>query len=299
MQIEKALINMIAYVFQKYAENFTFQLFWSNFPEKFPLFLLSFLFINKILRLNNLKTRTVMNAKISVFVICVKAIMSLILKWRNNNRDTKYYIENIYHQSPYLFNQIPGEFQVQKQPPVVLFKLLKGSYIHMKISVLKSLFNKFICLQVCNFTKKRLQHRRFPVNIADFKNTYFEKHLRATDSDSSYILHTKLNKIIQEADWPSRLAFCFSRNIKSPYFTYSHSYSFVLSLTVIHWHSLSFFVTRCHSLSFVVSCCTTRCDSLNLSLPFVVPLDNTRCHSLPFVVPFVVTRCHSLSFDVT
>ena len=208
MQIEKALINMIAYVFQKYAENFTFQLFWSNFPEKFPLFLLSFLFINKILRLNNLKTRTVMNAKISVFVICVKAIMSLILKWRNNNRDTKYYIENIYHQSPYLFNQIPGEFQVQKQPPVVLFKLLKGSYIHMKISVLKSLFNKFICLQVCNFTKKRLQHRRFPVNIANFKNTYFEKHLRTAGSDSSYILHRKLNKIIQEADWPSRLAFC-------------------------------------------------------------------------------------------
>ena len=150
--------------------------------------------------------------------------------------------------------------------------------------MLESLFNKFIGLQACNFTKKRLQHRRFPVNIADFKNTYFEKHLRATDSDSSYILHTKLNKIIQEADWPSRLAFCFSRNIKSPYFTYSHSYSFVLSLTVIHWHSLSFFVTRCHSLSFVVSCCTTRCHSFS----FVVPLDVTRCHSL----------YHSLSFDV-
>ena len=80
---------MIAYVFQKYAENFTFQLFWSNFPVKFPFlkkkqstfqqFLLSFLFINKTLRLKNLKTRTAMNAKISVFVICVRAIMSLLL----------------------------------------------------------------------------------------------------------------------------------------------------------------------------------------------------------------------------
>ena len=111
-----------------------------------------------------------------------------------HNRDTKYYIENVCHQSPDLFNQIPGEFQVQ---------------------------------QHCNFTKKRLQHRCFPVNIANFKNTYFEK-LRTADSDSSYILHTKLNKIIQEADWPSGLASCFSWNIKSLYFTYSHPYSFIL-----------------------------------------------------------------------
>ena len=35
--------------------------------------------MNKILRLNNLKTRTIMNAKTSVFVICVKAITYLLL----------------------------------------------------------------------------------------------------------------------------------------------------------------------------------------------------------------------------
>ena len=64
-------------------------------------------------------------------------------------------------------------------------------------------------LQACNFIKKRLQYRRFPVNIANFKNTFFEKHLQTAGSDSSYILHRKLNKIIQEADWPSRLAFSF------------------------------------------------------------------------------------------
>ena len=64
-------------------------------------------------------------------------------------------------------------------------------------------------LQACNFIKKRLQYRRFPVNIANFKNTVCEKHLQAAGSDSSYILHRKLNKIIQEADWPSRLAFSF------------------------------------------------------------------------------------------
>ena len=41
---------------------------------------------------------------------------------------------------------------------------------------------------------------RFPANIANFKKTYFEKHLRAAPSDGSFILHRKLNKIIQEPD---------------------------------------------------------------------------------------------------
>ena len=42
-------------------------------------FLLSFLFINKTLLLNNLKARTAMNAKVSVFVICVEARIYLLL----------------------------------------------------------------------------------------------------------------------------------------------------------------------------------------------------------------------------
>ena len=41
--------------------------------------MLSFLFINKTLRLNNLKIRTAMNAIISVFVICFEAIIYLLL----------------------------------------------------------------------------------------------------------------------------------------------------------------------------------------------------------------------------
>ena len=154
-----------------------------------------------------------------------------------------------------------------------------------------SCFSKFIGLQVCSFTKKRLQHKRFPVNIANFKNTYFEKHLRTAGFDSSYILHRKLNKIIQEADWPSRLAFCLIWNIKSLYFTYSHSYSFVLSLAVI----------RCHSLSFLLLV-VIRCHSLSLAVPLVVTRWITRCHSLYHSMPFVVIRCttcfHSLSLVV-
>ena len=57
--------------------------------------------------------------------------------------------------------------------------------------MLESLFNKVTGLQACNFTKKRLQYRRFPVNIAI---------LRTAASDSSNILHRKLNKIIQGPD---------------------------------------------------------------------------------------------------
>ena len=34
------------------------------------------------------------------------------------------------------------------------------------------LFNKFAGLKACNFIKKRLQHRHFPVNIAKFISEY-------------------------------------------------------------------------------------------------------------------------------
>ena len=85
-----------------------------------------------------------------------------------------------------------------------------------------------------------------------FKNTYFEKHLRTVVYDSNYMLHKKLNKIIQEPDW----LFVSFWNIKSLCFTYSHLFSFALSLAVIRCHSFSFFLLvaiRCHSSSFVVT----------------------------------------------
>ena len=43
------------------------------------MFPLSFLFINKTLRLKNLKPRTPMNVKIPVFVVSVEAIIYLLL----------------------------------------------------------------------------------------------------------------------------------------------------------------------------------------------------------------------------
>ena len=45
--------------------------------------------------------------------------------------------------------------------------------------MLESFLNKDQDLQACNFLKKRLQHRCFPVNIAKiFKNSFFIEHLR-------------------------------------------------------------------------------------------------------------------------
>ena len=96
-----------------------------------------------------------------------------------------------------------------------------------------------------------------------------------------------MNKIIQGADWPSRLAFCFFWNIKSLYFTHSLSYWFVLSLALIRCYSLSFIAIRCTCLPLVVTRCFTHCHS-----------SYTRCHWLPlFVIPRT-TCCQSLSLVV-
>ena len=60
----------------------------------FLQFLLSFLFVNKTLRLNNLKTRTGMNEKNSMFCICVEAIIYLLL----------------YNQHDCTFSSVPYDF---------------------------------------------------------------------------------------------------------------------------------------------------------------------------------------------
>ena len=55
---------------------------------------------------------------------------------------------------------------------------LKFRNIHSKISVLGSLFNKVAELQACNFVKKWLQHRCFPVNTANLLRTFYTEHLQ-------------------------------------------------------------------------------------------------------------------------
>ena len=73
MQIEKALINDRLSV-SRVSWKFRIPTIY-NFAVVYPCNL----FINKTLRLDNLKTRTAISAKISVFVICVEAIIYLLL----------------------------------------------------------------------------------------------------------------------------------------------------------------------------------------------------------------------------
>ena len=62
----------------------------------------------------------------------------------------------------------------QKQLFAMFFKrgVLKNfCKFHRRTSVLESLFNK--CLVTCNFIKKKLQHRCFPMKFAKFLRTAF------------------------------------------------------------------------------------------------------------------------------
>ena len=137
----------------------------------------------------------------------------------------------------------------------------------MKTPVLESPFNRLAGFKICDFHKKSLRQRCFPVNIPNFLRTLILmkiceqlllQFLLLTVNISSQGLVSALNSINllqrsssksspQVAQWQATLLFekrKISRNS----------------------HSLSFVVTRCHSLSLVVICCTTRCHPLSLDV---------------------------------
>ena len=110
-------------MFEKYLENFDFLIRFRfireicNFYKKQPTFwefILSFLFINKTLQINNWKTRPAMNVKISVLVICVKPIIHLLLY------NLHYCTFNLIKPTCWIYVSIqPSQFHF-----VFLFKLL-------------------------------------------------------------------------------------------------------------------------------------------------------------------------------
>ena len=51
--------------------------------------------------------------------------------------------------------------------------VLKNMFFHRKKPVLESLLNKVAGLKVCNFIKKRLKHRCFPVKLHKFSRAPF------------------------------------------------------------------------------------------------------------------------------
>ena len=131
--------------------------------------------------------------------------------------------------------------------------------------------------KTCNFLKKRLQHRCFPVNITKFLRTFI------------------LMKICEQLLLPSLL---LTVNISSK--------GLVSALNSIGLLQRSFSIFKEFSLGRLVKGSSliwkkeklaemvTRCHSLYYSLSLVVPLAVIRCHSLSFVVTRCTTRCHSL-----
>ena len=113
-----------------------------NLPVKFTIFFKSsllfncffclFVFIKKTLSLSNLKTRTTMNAKISVFVICVETIINLL--FFNLNDCTFKGSEYI----TWFFKQFIVIFSVIKQ-----FKTFQIMFFHRANAWLR--FIKFYC----------------------------------------------------------------------------------------------------------------------------------------------------------
>ena len=139
----------------------------------------------------------------------------------------------------------------------------------MKTPVLESPFIRFAGFKVCNFLKKGLQHRCFPVNIAKFLRTLILmkiceqlllQFLLLTVNISSWVLVSALNSI------------GLLQRSSSRFKEFSLGCLVVGSSLIWKKEKLAEMVTRCHSLSFVVTRCTTRCHSLS----FVV----TRCHSM-------------------
>ena len=90
--------------------------------------------------------------------------------------------------------------------PSILLKLKKQPFVdvlqnrcsqkfrkfHRKTPVLESLFNKAAGLKACNFIKKRLEHRCFPVKFAKFLRTTF---LQNTSPMPSILLKFKVSPL--------------------------------------------------------------------------------------------------------
>ena len=116
---------------------------------------MSFLFINKTLRLNNLKIRTIMNAKISVFVICVEAIMYLLLynlqdyTFKHVSTADFWMVQIFYHQYTLSFfirmPKIQGAswflskqgFWTLNNSYIILSCLAKGALVFLRMKIYK------------------------------------------------------------------------------------------------------------------------------------------------------------------
>ena len=114
-------------------------------------------FLNQTSQLNNLKTRTAMNAKILLFVICVEAFTYFLLY---NFHDCTF--KGTFFLSASNFSKFYKESSI-----MIFFSRLDTLLVDAWTVELAPWWNTYIHL------KKRLWHRCFPVNFAKFLRTHF------------------------------------------------------------------------------------------------------------------------------
>ena len=91
-------------------------------------------------------------------------------------------------------------YKDRSSPSQILFKIsfLNNFASYIRKHLCWSLFNKFGGLQACNFVKRRLQHRCFPVKFAKFLRTpFFTEHLRWLLPEQKLSIGIKSIKIIK------------------------------------------------------------------------------------------------------
>ena len=107
----------------------------------------------------------------------------------------------------------------------------------------ESPFNRLAGFKICNFLKKRLQDRCFPVNIAKNLRTLQQAFFKGPPLQC-------LKSSLQDAQWQPPLLFEKKKNLSKQ------------SLVVILCHSLyRSFTIRCHSLYYSLSLVVTRCTT--------------------------------------
>ena len=76
--------------------------------------------------------------------------------------------------------------------------VFKVCNIHRKTPVLESLFSKVTRLKICKFIKKRLQHRCFPVNTANFLR---KLHLKNTTGGCFCTWNSTGIRLLKSGNW--------------------------------------------------------------------------------------------------
>ena len=114
-----------------------------------------------------------MTSRRALFIRCSYFLAIIQPGWKCISVVT-FYLQQFTPQKFPFYNIIGPGWEVQKLPFENVLRdkcSLKFRKIHLKTSVLKSIFYNYVIKEQCWFIKKRLQHRCFPINFLKFLST--------------------------------------------------------------------------------------------------------------------------------